>query len=81
MAELTIGEARNNFSALIADLMSSKAHEYVIKKRNVPVARIVAIDKKESGSRPFGLFRDDPLLVDDGLFDSLDIEIAEEFGV
>ena len=81
MAELTIGEARNSFSALVADLLSGKASEHIIKKRDVAVAKIVPVDKKDAGSRQFGMFKDRPLLLDDGLFDALDAEIAEEFGV
>ena len=81
MAELTIGEARNNFSSLISDIASGKATEHVIRRRDVVVAKIVPADVKESTVRPFGMFKDEPLLVDDDLFDELDAEIAEEFGV
>ena len=81
MAELTIGEARNGFSALISDLISGKANEHIIKRRDVAVAKIVPVDRRESASRQFGMFKDRPLLLDDGVFDALDVEIAEEFGV
>ena len=81
MAELTIGEARNSFSSLIADIVSGRATEHVIRKRDVVVAKIVPADAGEPTARPFGMFRDDPLLVDDGLFDDLDAEIADEFGM
>ena len=80
MAELTIGEARNSFSSLIADIVEGRAAEHVIRKRDVVVAKIVPADARESTTRPFGMFSDDPLLVDDSLFDELDAEIAEEFG-
>ena len=80
MAELTIGEARNSFSSLIADIVSGKASEHVIRKRDVVVAKIVPADKRESTKRPFGMFANDPLLIDDELFDLLDAEISEEFG-
>lgn len=81
MAELTIGEARNRFSSLIADIVSGRATEHVIKKRDVVVAKIVPADVAEPATRPFGMFRDDPLLMDDDIFDELDAEIADEFGV
>ena len=81
MAELTIGEARNNFSSLISDIVSGRATEHVIRKRDGVVAKIVPADARESTVRPFGMFADEPLLVDDSLFDDLDDEIAEEFGV
>lgn len=81
MAELTIGEARNSFSSLIADLVAGRADEHVIRKRDVVVAKIVPAGRREPASRPFGMFSDNPLLVDDELFDALDAEIAEEFGV
>jgi len=81
MAELTIGEARNRFSSLIADIVQGRATEHVIRKRDVIVAKIVPADAGESTVRSFGMFKDDPLLVDDSLFDELDAEIAEEFGV
>ena len=81
MAELTIGEARNNFSALIADIVEGKATEHIIRKRDHVVAKIVPADVKEAAARPFGMFKDNPLLVDDSLFDELDAEVAEDFGV
>lgn len=81
MAELTIGEARNNFSSLIADIVNGRATEHVIRKRDVAVAKIVPVSEEESTARPFGIFKDEPLLVDDCLFDEFDAEIAEEFGV
>ena len=81
MAELTIGEARNRFSALIAELVNGTAQEHIIKKRNVPVARIVPIDAAEANVRRFGVTKDAPLIVDDDVFDQLDLEIEREFGM
>ena len=81
MAEVSIGEARNKFSSLIADITSGRATEHVIRKRDVVVAKIVPADTAESTVRPFGMFKNEPLLIDDSLFDELDAEIAEEFGV
>ena len=81
MADLTIGEARSNFSSLIADIVNGRADEHVIRKRDVAVAKIVPVSEKKSTARPFGMLKDEPLLVDDSLFDELDAEIAEEFGI
>ncbi len=80
MAEMTIGAARDNFSAIIADITSGAVKEYVVKKRDVPVAKIVPIDITECAGCTFGLFKDEPMLVDDAAFDELDDEIAADFG-
>lgn len=81
MAELTIGEARNQFSALIAELINGEAEEHIIKKRDVPVARIVPYEKPKSKNRVFGLCKDDPIVLDYDVFDALDEEIIEDFGM
>lgn len=81
MAELTISEARDHFSSLIADLEAGRETEYVIKNRNVPVARLTPVAGSADVSKRVGLFKDDPLLVDDEWFDEADGEIADLFGV
>lgn len=81
MAEMTIAQARNGFSSIVADLVSGREKEHVIKKRGVVVARIVPAGQPEEKKRVFGAYKDDPMLIDDDLFDTLDGEIAEEFGV
>ena len=81
MAEITIGQARNNFSSLIANILSGVASDYVIKNRNTPVARIVPITAGQATRRTFGIAKDDPFVLDDAVFDELDAEIAEDFGM
>lgn len=81
MPSLTISEARNSFSAVIADLESGRETEYVIRNRNVPVARIVPYGDKPDTSRRIGVLRDHPLVLDDDAFDAMDDEIADMFGV
>ena len=61
--------------------MNGTAQEHIIKKRNVPVARIVPIDAAEANVRRFGVTKDAPLIVDDDVFDQLDLEIEREFGM
>ena len=80
MAEMTIGQARDSFSALIAQISSGEVGEHVIKNRDVPVARIVPYHAPEDASRRIGISKDRPLVLDDDLFDALDDEIAKEFG-
>lgn len=81
MTSLTISEARNRFSSVISELESGREDEYVIKNRDVPVARIVRYSPERDVSKRFGLFKDKPLVVDDGVFDQLDDEVADLFGV
>lgn len=80
MAEMTIGQARDSFSTLIANLLNGTVQEYVIKNRNTPVARIVPIVPSTERPYGFGIARERPFLLDDDAFDALDEEIAEEFG-
>lgn len=81
MNELTISEARDRFSSLIADLDAGRESEYVVKNRNVPVAKITAFHRENDVTKRVGLFKDEPLLADDDWFDEADSEIAELFGV
>ena len=82
MKEMTIGQARDSFSSLIANLLSGAVSEYVVKNRDTPVVRIIPYaSQPERSARPFGVARNNPLLLDDAAFDALDAEIAEEFGV
>lgn len=81
MAEVTIGQARDNLSAIIAELVNGTVDEYIIKNRSTPVVRMTRIEPENLEPRPFGLAKDDPLLLDDEAFDALDAEIAAEFGV
>jgi antitoxin (DNA-binding transcriptional repressor) of toxin-antitoxin stability system len=82
MEEMTIGQARDGFSALIARLLDGSISECVIKNRSKPVARIVPITAEaEVAKRPFGIASAHPFLADDDVFDELDAEIAEEFGL
>jgi antitoxin (DNA-binding transcriptional repressor) of toxin-antitoxin stability system len=82
MEEMTIGQARDGFSAHIARLLDGSVSEYVIKNRSTPVARIVPImPKAEAAKRPFGIASSCPFLADDDGFDALDAEIAEDFGL
>lgn len=79
MAEMTIGQARDSFSSLIANLLNGTVQEYVIKNRDTPVARIVPIASSAGRLAGFGIARDSPFVMDDDIFDALDDEIAEEF--
>ena len=82
MEEMTIGQARDNFSALIANLLSGAVSEYVVKNRDTPVVRIVPVRPRAAApARPFGIAQGNPFLLDDDAFDALDAEIADEFGV
>ena len=82
MEEMTIGQARDGFSALIARLLDGSVSEFVIKNRSTPVARIVPIEPSAQAiKRPFGIASARPFLADDDGFDALDAEIAEEFGL
>lgn len=82
MDEMTIGQARDNFSSVISRLRDGSISECVIKDRSTPVARIVPFTPKvEVAKRPFGIAREQPFLIDDELFDALDAEISAEFGL
>lgn len=82
MEEMTIGQARDGFSALIARLLDGSVSECIIKNRSKPVARIVPITPVvQTAKRPFGIASSYPLLTDDDGFDTLDAEIAGDFGL
>ena len=81
MTEVTIGQTRNSFSAVIAELASGRTSEYLIKNHSAPLARIVPVEPEPTAARTFGISKADPFVLDDGVFDALDAEIAEEFGV
>ena len=82
MEEMTIGQARDGFSALIARLLDGSVSECIIKNRSKPVARIVPITPVvQATKRPFGIASACPFLTDDDGFDALDAEIAEDFGL
>lgn len=82
MEEMTIGQARNHFSALIARLMDGSISECIIRNRSTPVARITPFEaSSQEAKRTFGIARDNPFLTDDDGFDALDTEIADEFGL
>lgn len=82
MEEMTIGQARDNFSAIIANLLNGTISECLVKNRDTPVARIVPVAKTSTAEkRLFGIAKNNPFLIDDDIFDALDDEIAEEFGV
>ncbi len=82
MEEMTIGQARDGFSALIARLLDGSISECVIKNRSKPVARIVPITPEaKAAKRVFGIASACPFLTDDDGFDALDAEIAEDFGL
>ena len=78
--ELTIGEARDKFSSLIANIAAGTMPEYIVKNRKTPIAKIVPVDKPAT-KRIFGIAKSDPFLTDDAAFDALDAEIAAEFDV
>ena len=79
--ELTIGEARDRFSSLVADVASGAVPACVVKNRRKPVVRIVPYEQPEKPRRVFGIAKGSPFLPDEAAFDALDAEIAEEFGV
>ena len=82
MREMMIGQARDNFSAIIASLSNGTSSECLIKNRNTPVARIVPVTTPSTQEkRTFGIAKDKPFLTEDAQFDAMDEEIAEEFGV
>ena len=81
MSESTVYETRNNLSAVIDDLLSGRVAEHIIKRRDKPVARMVPIADQSDVSKRIGLTRDNPVLLDDELFDALDDDVAELFGV
>lgn len=82
MEEMTIGQARDGFSALIARLLDGSVSEFIIKNRSKPVVRIVPIAPvTQATKRPFGIASAHPFLTDDDGFDALDAEIAEDFGL
>ena len=78
--EMTIGQARDGFSALISALASGLASEFIIKKRDTPVARVVPIRESAKPARQFGIASGNPFLLDDEAFDAMDAEIANEMG-
>ena len=79
---MTIGQARDNFSAIVAQLLSGTLSECLIKSRDTPVAKIVPVAQAATlQKRPFGIAADEPFLLDDEQFDALDAEVAEEFGL
>lgn len=81
MPELTISQARDHFSALIADLEAGRASEYIIKNRDMPVAKLVPANGGADTSKRIGIAKDAPLLLDDDWFDETDDEVAALFGV
>ena len=51
------------------------------QNRQSPVQESGATIGPKGRGCQFGLFKNDPLLIDDDAFDALDDEIAQEFGV
>jgi antitoxin (DNA-binding transcriptional repressor) of toxin-antitoxin stability system len=80
MLEMTIGQARDNFSQLIKHLQEGSVDEYVIKNRERPVARILPVEESKPKIK-LGLYDDDPGVIDYDAFDAMDEEIADLFGV
>lgn len=81
MSEATIYETRNNLSAVVDDLLSGVTREHIIKRRDTPVARIVPIQPAVDVTKRIGAFKDNPSLLDDELFDELDMQVADLFGI
>ena len=81
MSSSSIAETKNNLSAILAALESGSEAEHVIKKRDVPVAVIVAYHARPHQHRTFGFAKEDGKAIDWKAFDAMDDEIAEMFGV
>ena len=79
--KLSIGDARDRFSSLVADVASGAVPEYVIMNRKKPVVKIVPFETARKPARMFGIAKDSPFLIDEAAFDALDAEIADEFGM
>ena len=80
MSSASVAETKNNLSAILASLASGAEREHIIKNRDVPVATITAYSSS-SGKRLFGFAKDDEWEIDWDVFDAMDAEIADEFGV
>ena len=78
---MTIGDARDKFSSLVADIATGAVPECIIMNRRKPVAKIVPFEAERKPKRVFGIAKDSPFLADEAAFDALDAEIADEFGV
>lgn len=81
MSTCTVGETKNNLSAILEALASGREKSHVIRNRRKPVAVILPIDEPQTARKPFGYGRDERKAVDWEAFDAMDAEIAEEFGL
>ncbi|MBQ9059297.1 MAG: hypothetical protein IJ125_08955 [Atopobiaceae bacterium] len=81
MSSCTIAETKNGLSAILAALESGAEREHIIKNRDVPVAVILPYNKRPNAPRRFGFAKDDGKVIDWEMFDDMDHDIAEEFGV
>ena len=81
MSTCTVGETKNNLSAIIDSLVSGREQSHIIKNRKKPVAVILPIEGPKVARKPFGYGRAERKDVDWEAFDAIDAEIAEEFGL
>lgn len=81
MREATIGYAKDHLSALIKSLEDGDETEIVILNRSTPVARLLPCPKVPPREKIFGMYADDPGVLDWEAFDAMDDEIADMFGV
>ena len=82
MSSMTIAKTRNNLSAIVSSIERGDIAEHLIRNRDRVVAKIVPIEVVEADGRRIGIAKDDPAFrIDDELFDELDDDIAEAFGL
>ena len=82
MSRAALRETKNNLSAYVDAVASGREPEHVITKHSRPVAKIVPIRQKGDVSKRIGLCKDDPrFAIDDKVFDAMDADVAELFGV
>ena len=81
MSTCSVVETKNNLSAILADLSSGAETKHVIEKHGKPVAVITAYKPRSRPIRGFGFAKGRGKTVDWGAFDTMDEEIAREFGI
>ena len=79
VTEASIYETRNNFSAIIDDIVSGRVKEHIVKKRDKPVVKLSGAESRQTVK--IGAAKDVRFLSDDDALDKHNDEIAALFGV
>lgn len=79
---MTIAKTRDNLSSIVSSIERGDIPEHLIRNRDRVVAKIVPIETATVDCRRIGVAKGDPAFqIDDDLFDELDADVAEIFGL